>query len=142
MPLYDVIVTRDATMSKVVRVRADNPEQADAKALKAAGPRGENLNGWTLDEDNMNRVYVGAPGDAERLEGNLIHKGDLVRLRKSASLKELGIQPSPDQQDILAGVMRVERADTMPLDEHPDHQAVFIDGLPWIFGGNVLERVD
>jgi hypothetical protein len=55
---YDVILTRDATESVVVRVTANSPEEAERVALRQAGKYGENLSGWELDEGNLHCPYT------------------------------------------------------------------------------------
>lgn len=146
MPLYEVIVTRDATMSCPIRVDAPTPEAADDKALSLAGPYGQRLSGWALDEGNMNRVYIGAPGEATLAEGPaeprtrfVFRRGDEVRFK--GSLKALGIKPTPTQADMLADVLKVERSEFTPVDDDPGFQTVFLVGLPWMFGSDSLELV-
>lgn len=141
MPRYEVIVTKDVTMSRVVVVDAPTQEAADDKALVAAGPYGNRLTGWALDEGNMNRVYIGDPGNARLVPDKttpvFLHRGDDVRFR--GSLKELGLTPSPEQSRRLEGVLKVERADATPVDGNPSFQTVFVEGLPWMFNNDVLE---
>lgn len=67
---YRVIVTRDTTESIFVTVEADNPLDADEKALdivQNANVHVQNTFNWELD-DGAGKPYIGAPGDAEPLE--------------------------------------------------------------------------
>lgn len=66
MPRYSVLLTRDATESCWVTVDAENPAQADDRALEVAGRYGENVDGWEMD-DNQHEVYLPSPNSAEVL---------------------------------------------------------------------------
>jgi hypothetical protein len=69
--LYEVIVTRPATESTVIRVEADSPEEANEEALRRArGSQGAAFN-WELNEDNYNdpdEVYIGDEEGTEEVE--------------------------------------------------------------------------
>jgi hypothetical protein len=61
---YDVLLTREATESCAVRVKARSPREAEKKAMEKAGAYGENVDGWETDEGNLHKVYLPDPGNS------------------------------------------------------------------------------
>jgi hypothetical protein len=61
---YDVLLTREATESCSVRVKARSPREAEKKALKKAGTYGEKVAGWEPDEGNFHAVCLPDPGNS------------------------------------------------------------------------------
>lgn len=64
LKLYDVVLTRDATESCRVLVKARNPREAEKQALEKVGLYGENVSGWETDEGNLHKVYLPYPGNS------------------------------------------------------------------------------
>lgn len=60
MPIYNVLVTREASEHANVRVEADSPEGAEEKALEVT--RNEDLT-WEVDEGNYHKPYIADPGN-------------------------------------------------------------------------------
>jgi hypothetical protein len=69
--LYEVIVTRAATQSTVIRVEADSIEEANDEALRQARQVQGAAFTWELDEDNYrypDEVYIGDEAGTEEIE--------------------------------------------------------------------------
>jgi hypothetical protein len=69
--LYEVIVTRQATESTVIRLKADSPEQANAEALRQARRNQGAALKWELNEDNYHdpdETYIGDEEGTEEVE--------------------------------------------------------------------------
>lgn len=62
MPVYDVVVTADATISVTVQVEAKNKHEAEDIACSQARDSQFGL-AWELDENYLYEVYCGSPGD-------------------------------------------------------------------------------
>src|SRR5208337_3530759 len=69
--LYEVIVTRPATESTVIRVEANSPEEANREALRRArGNQGAAFK-WELNDGNYNdpdEIYLGDEEGTEEVE--------------------------------------------------------------------------
>jgi len=70
--IYEVILTRDATESCRVKVKAVSHDEAEEKALVMAGRYGQNVKPWAPDEGNDHEVYVSyieltAQGDGTKI---------------------------------------------------------------------------
>jgi len=65
--LYEVTLTRNTSVSKQVRVRANSVREAEDKAINGEGV--EQDTDWTKD-DYVGHLYLSNPGGAEVVEGN------------------------------------------------------------------------
>ena len=68
--VYEVILTRPATESTLIRVEANSIEEANDAALKQARIKGDALK-WEVNEDNYkdsDEIYVGDEEGAEEVE--------------------------------------------------------------------------
>jgi len=68
--VYEVIVTRPATESTLVRVEAVSFREANDEALKQARIKGDALK-WEVNEDNYNdpdEIYIGDEEGAEEVD--------------------------------------------------------------------------
>ena len=72
MPKFTVILTKDTTVSTTVTVEADNVSAAEQAALEQAGRYGEEVTGWT-DDENMSRPYTTG---CDLVEGNTQSKNE------------------------------------------------------------------
>lgn len=69
-------------------------------------------------------------------------KGDRVRLQIDPIKIGIGISICKEWEDILNGVMTVERTHSMPLDDLPEYQIVYIIGLPFLFSNKDLVHTE
>jgi hypothetical protein len=58
MSMWRVRLTRDVTESVDITVDAASAEEANERALDAAGKYGENLDGLWVQDDNQSEVYL------------------------------------------------------------------------------------
>lgn len=66
--------------------------------------------------------------------------GDKVKLK--VSLQSLGISPASSKElEILAGIMTVEEAEFVPVDDHPGFQSIRIEGLPYMFYTGTVKKI-
>ena len=60
-----------------------------------------------------------------------LKKGDIVKLNKD--VVDLGISPNYEEFAILCGDMTIEAVQDVEIDNQPDFQSFFIEGLPYLF---------
>lgn len=68
MPKWEVLLTRDATESRTVIVEAPDRQTANDRAEELAGPYGENLDDWELDDGNSHKIYFSDADSTEEVE--------------------------------------------------------------------------